>query len=328
MTEFHYQSPLKPFIEGMIREKRALGYKYVSSARTLYRFDQFCLAYGEGDALITRSLAHAWIQKRPNEALATLSNRAGVLRQLALYMNRLGIPSYVLPKKALPRIPEYTPYIFSDQEITALLRQTDACHYCAEVPLRHLIMPLLFRLLFGCGLRISEARHLRVRDVDLTTGVLTILDGKNNKDRLVPMCPAQIRRCRDYMKVVHVFSDPGDYFLPAPGGKALTISNVYRNFRRFLWQARISHGGWGKGPRVHDARHTFAVHCLRQWVLQGKDLAAYLPVLKAYLGHDSFRDTARYLRLTAELHPEITAKMEQAFGHMIPSIGGDSHDTD
>ena len=61
-------------------------------------------------------------------------------------------------------------------------------------------------------------------------------------------------------------------------------------------------------------------------LFQGKDLAAYLPILKAYLGHDSFRDTARYLRLTAELYPDITAKMEQAFGHVIPVAGGDDHE--
>ncbi len=75
-------------------------------------------------------------------------------------------------------------------------------------------------------------------------------------------------------------------------------------------------------------RHTFAVHCLRRWVLQGKDLAAYLPILKAYLGHDSFRDTARYLRLTAELYPDITAKVEHAFGHVVPTTGGQDHATD
>jgi integrase/recombinase XerD len=134
MNEFPYQSPFKACIEGMIREKRSLGYKYVSSARTLYRFDQFCLTYGCDDALITQPLAHAWIQKAPNEALATLHNRACVLRQLALYMIRLGIPSYVLPKRALPKVPGYTPYIFSDQEIATLLHQADACHYCASYP--------------------------------------------------------------------------------------------------------------------------------------------------------------------------------------------------
>ena len=189
-------------------------------------------------------------------------------------------------------------------------------------------MPLLFRLLYGCGLRISEALNLRFQDVDLHTGVLTIINGKFNKDRLVPLSPENIHRCCDYVKEVHLFSDRNDYFFPAPNGRAVTKGNVYKNFRRFLWQARISHGGWGKGPRLHDIRHTFAVHCLRQWVLQGKDLAAYLPILKTYLGHDSFSDTSHYLRLTAELYPDITAKVEHAFGHVIPLIGGDDHETD
>lgn len=270
----------------------------------------------------------AWVQKLPNESLATLHNRASVVRQLALSMTRLGVPAYVLPRDALPKVPRYTPYIFSDPEMAALFQQVDACRYCAEVPLRHHIMPLLFRLLYGCGLRLSEALNLRRHDVDLDTGVLTVLNGKFNKDRLIPMSPDNSRRCADYVKRVHGFSERGDYFFPAPGGRAVTQGNAYKNFRRFLWQARISHGGWGKGPRWHDLRHTFAVHCLRRWVRQGKDLAAYLPILQAYLGHRSFRDTARYPRLTGELYPDITAKVEQVLGHVIPTLGGQDHEAD
>ena len=328
MTEFHYQSPLRPFIEGMIGEKRSLGYQYHGSPRLLYQFDPFCVHSGCTEAIITRTLVSAWLQKSPHESLAVLHNRASVVRQLALYMNRQGVAAYVLPKNTLPKVPEYTPYLFSDREIVTLFQHIDACRYCAEVPLRHHIMPLLFRLLYGCGLRISEALHLKRQEVDLQTGVLTILDGKFSKDRWIALSAEQTRRCDDYVQQVHGFSDSGDYFFPAPGGQTLTHGNVYKNFRRFLWQARISHGGWGKGPRLHDFRHTFAVHCLRRWVLQGKDLAAYLPILKAYLGHDSFRDTARYLRLTAELYPDITAKLEQAFGQVIPTLGGDDHETD
>jgi len=328
MSEISYNSPLQEFIKGMISEKRSLGYKYDSSAWTLYKFDQFCLSYGCVEAVITKKLIHAWIQKKPNESLATLHNRVCMARQLALYMTRLGIQAYVLPNNTIPKGPRYTPYIFSNQEIAAIFKQTDACCYSPEAPLRHRIMPLLFRLLYGCGLRISEALNLRLQDVDLHTGVLTIINGKFNKDRLVPLSPENIHRCCDYVKDVHLFSDRNDYFFPAPNGRAVTKGNVYKNFRRFLWQARISHGGWGKGPRLHDIRHTFAVHCLRQWVLQGKDLAAYLPILKTYLGHDSFSDTSQYLRLTAELYPDITAKMEHAFGYVIPLIGGDNHETD
>ncbi len=161
----------------------------------------------------------------------------------------------------------------------------------------------------------------------MEVGVLTINDGKLNKDRLVPLSLELLERCRTYFRDAHMFSGPDTHFFPAPGGSAVSKGNVYKNFRKFLWQARISHGGWGKGPRVHDFRHTFAVHCLRRWVLEGKDLAAYLPVLKTYLGHHSFQDTSQYLRLTAELYPDITAKVEQKFGHVIPSLEGVGYET-
>ncbi|MCL5123953.1 MAG: tyrosine-type recombinase/integrase [Deltaproteobacteria bacterium] len=327
MTEFLYRSPFQEFIQGMNQQKRSLGYKYDSCARTLYQFDQFCLAYGYTEPVLSKELVTAWSQKHPNEAQATFRNRVGVVRQLAMYMTRLGVQAYVLPKNMFPKGPRYIPYIFSNAELAAFLNQADACHNYAEVPYRHWIMPLLFRILYGCGLRISEALNLKVRDVDLRAGVLTIMDGKFNKDRLVPLSPELLQRCHAYVKQVHLFSDPNAYFFPGSYGQAVTKGNVYKNFRKFLWKARISHGGWGKGPRVHDFRHTFAVHCLRRWVLEGKDLTAYLPVLKTYLGHHSFSDTSQYLRLTAELYPDITAKVEHAFGHVIPVMGGQDHET-
>ncbi len=328
MRELHFQSSLHEFISGCILEKRAVGYKYTSSAWTLYKFDQFCISRHYTEAEITRDLAYAWIERRPNEALATQQNRAGVLRQLALYMTRLGLRSYVLPPKILPRMEHYQPYIFSDTEIAAILSKVDACHYFSPVPLRHLIMPLLFRLLYGCGLRLSEALNLRLYNVDLDDGVLTIIDGKFNKDRLVPMSANNLVRCRHYAQTAHPLSDDKAYFFPSPTGGPLTTGNVYKNYRRFLWQAGISHGGWGKGPRLHDLRHSHCVHCLRRWVLEGADLAAYLPILKTYMGHYSFQDTAHYLRLTAELFPDITAKSVQAFGDIVPTLGSDCHETD
>ena len=328
MRDLHFQSSLSEFISGLIAEKRAVGYKYTTSAWTLYKFDQFCISQNYTGTVINRDLADAWIQRRPNEALATQQNRAGILRQLGLYMTRLNIPSYVLPPKLLPRKQHYQPYIFSDTEIAAILMRVDSCHYNSQVPLRHLIMPLLFRLLYGCGLRLSEALQLRLDDVDLDEGVLSIIDGKFNKDRLVPMSSKNLERCRHYVQTVHALSDKRDYFLPAPGGGSITIGNVYKNYRRFLWQAGISHGGWGKGPRLHDLRHTHCVHCLRRWVLEGADLAAYLPILKTYMGHHSFKDTAHYLRLSAELYPDIIAKSELAFGNIIPTLEGWHNEAD
>jgi hypothetical protein len=106
----------------------------------------------------------------------------------------------------------------------------------------------------------------------------------------------------------------------------LTLGNVNRNFRRFLWQARIPHGGRGHGPRVHDLRHAMAVNNLRSWFAHGENVDALLPVLQTYLGHSSIGDTAYYLRLTAASYPDITARVKRTLGDIVsPVTGGADH---
>jgi integrase len=244
---------------------------------------------------------------------------AAPVRELARWLHRRGVPAYVLPKGALPRPARYVPHIYTDQELAALFTQTDRCRYCSQVPFRHLIMPVLFRTIYACGLRASEARLLRLNDVDITTGVLQIRDAKGGKDRQTPVSAPLRVRLADYH--AHVVGRSGaDWFFPGTAGKPLTLANIDKNFRRFLWQARISHGGRGHGPRVHDLRHTFAVNNLRSWFTHGQDVGALLPVLQTYLGHSSIADTAYYLRLTAESYPDITARVEHAVGDVVPPI--------
>lgn len=151
----------------------------------------------------------------------------------------------------------------------------------------------------------SEARLLKVKDVDLNTGILTINHSKKDNSRLVPMTDELTKKCQIYSNQVHLYSDVERYYFPLIDDKPMTITNIYKNFRKFLWKANISHGGRGLGPRIHDFRHTFAVHCLKKWSIEGKDLMTYLPILRVYLGHDSFEETAYYLRLTADVFPEI-----------------------
>src|SRR5262249_31449094 len=143
-----------------------------------------------------------------------------------------------------------------------------------------------------------------------------------DKSRLVPISPALLKRCRVFSKKIHSCSIGKDYYFPGIQGKPMTIGNLYHNFRRFLWRAKISHGGKGCGPRIYDFRHSYAVHCLKKWTEQEKDLTAYLPVLKTYMGHDSFTETAYYLHLTADMFPNITGKLELRYPEVIPELGG------
>jgi integrase len=175
----------------------------------------------------------------------------------------------------------------------------------------------VFRLLYGCGFRVGEVLHLRVSDVDLNRGVLTVREAKFGKDRLVPPAVPLVQRLQRFAAGFGV--RPTDaYFFPTLHGGPWSIGTVYHVYRELLLRCAISHAGRGKGPRLHDLRHTMAVHTLLRWYRDGADLDAKLPVLATYLGHQSVAGTQRYLHLTAELFPEITIRANAAFGDVIP----------
>jgi len=184
-----------------------------------------------------------------------LQGLAAPIRELARWLGRRGVAAYLLPTAALPRPARYVPHLYTDRELAALFTQTDRCHYCCQVPLRHLVMPVLFRTIYACGLRCSEARLLHVEDVDLDAGILQIRDAKGGKDRQLPVSEPLGARLAGYHTQLAGGPARREWFFPGSGGRPLTLGNVGHNFRRFLWQARISHGGRGHGPRVHDLRH-------------------------------------------------------------------------
>jgi integrase/recombinase XerD len=313
---------LSEAITALVAEKRAVGYKYHTEQQLLARFEAFSRSEFPGLDTLTEASVQAWISaaRRRGVKPATLQGLAAPVRELARWLGRRGVAAYLLPRSALPRPMRYVPYIYTDRELAALFAQTDRCCYCSQVPLRHLIMPVLFRTIYACGLRCSEARLLRPGDVDIDAGVLTIRDAKGGKDRQVPVCEALRARLARYDAQVAGQLGPRDWFFPGRCGQPLTLGNIERNFRRFLWQARISHSGRGHGPRMHDLRHTFAVNNLRFWFAQGQDVSALLPVLQAYMGHSSLADTAYYLHLTAESYPDITARVQQVTGDIVPPV--------
>lgn len=328
MSNIIFEGPFGRHLHEFVQLKKAVGYKYDSEAGHLKRFDQFTLKkYPSADSL-TKEIVLDWGRKQSYESQANQCSRASILRQFGKYMDSLGLDAYIIPKGYYPTEEQYVPHIYTQDELERFFAETDKCHYYSECPDRHLIMPVFFQMIYTCGLRVSEARFLKVGDVDLDNGILTINHSKKDNSRLAPMSGSLMKRCRDYARKVHPFLDGKAYFFPTVDGNPMTITNVYHNFRRFLWHAGISHGGRGKGPRIHDFRHTYACHCLKRWVEQGKDLSAYLPILKTYMGHDSFEETAYYLRMTADVFPDIIIRLEGKYPDLIPGLEGGADETD
>ncbi|MFI5298964.1 MAG: tyrosine-type recombinase/integrase [Polyangiales bacterium] len=313
-----FESGLAASFSTFLDEKRALGLRYTTEEHALRALDHHLAGVGHRVSSLPREIVDAWAGKRVHESARTHATRVAIVRQFSRFLRRNGIDAHVPPSLGSPiaRL-QFTPRIFSRVEVDRVLTASLRLPPDGRAPHRHLIMPELFRVLYSCGLRCGEALRLRVGDVDLEAGVLTIRQGKFRKDRLVPVADSLLARLRVYAATMGERPITAVFF-PAPHGGSYSLHTPYTTFRRLLRAAGIAHGGRGLGPRVHDLRHTFAVHRLEAWYRAGADLGAKLPLLSAYMGHESIAATQRYLRLTPELFPDLASRMELSMGKWIP----------
>lgn len=313
-----FNSPLAPVMEQFVQTKQASGYRFRDGIALLVRLDRYLCEKALTECELPRPLVHEWGAKRPNERPSTQQHRISIVRQLARFMHHLEYQAYA-PDRSLgsKATSDFSPRVFTHAEVQQLLGAVDRLPSTSQAPLRHLVMPEVFRLLYGCGLRLNEALRLRVADVDLDQGVLTLRDTKFGKDRLVPPDVAVVQRLRKFSAQFGTRA-ANAYFFPTLHGGPWAGGTVYTLFRKLLHQCGIPHAGRGKGPRVHDLRHTMAVHTLLRWYRQGADLDAKLPILSTYLGHQSLVGTQRYLHLTAELFPQIVVRTNAEFSEVIP----------
>lgn len=309
----------------LIALKQSLGFKYETDTFAFRRIDTFFCAHQLDEKSLSRELCDLWCQKRSYESAANHASRISSLRVFCKYLCSLGIPAYI-PPHGLTRHPQkYNAHIYTQEELDRFFAAVDASRSVpSECPYRSLVMPVFFRILYTSGMRVSELRLARVRDVDLTNGYIRILSGKNHKDRLVPIHPDLISKCKELKEQIHGNSPEDEFFFMIRPGREMTLQNVYHNFRRYLDKAGIPHTG--RGPRVHDFRHTYCVNLLLKWSEEGKDLMAYLPYMRTMLGHESFEETAYYLKLTSAAFPFVRERLEAAFPNIIQEVEFHEHE--
>jgi len=250
-----FQSPLAPLMEQFVRTKQACGYRFREGTRILRCLDRYLSAEGLVQCELPRALVRQWLAKQAHESARTQQCRISLVRQFAGYLCRLGYCAYVPDRSLSAKASSgFCPRILTHSEVQRLLQAVDQLTPNARAPLRHLIMPEVFRLLYGCGFRVNELLHLRVGDVDLDRGILTVREAKFGKDRLVPPALPLVQRLQRYAASFGP-RPPDAFFFPSSHGGPLSLPTVYWLYRELLLRCGIPHAGRGKGPRVHDLRH-------------------------------------------------------------------------
>lgn len=316
-TTHIFVGSLAEICEKFIAEKRGLGLQADTQSKQLSALCKFSLSYELEPQTLPEDFVRDWIAKRPYETETNRNSRYVSIRQLAQYMRRMGYSAFCPEKEDVAKnSTTFVPYIFTHDEIRRLFVAADSAENSrfSTSPHYHFILPAVLRTLYCCGIRVSEALNLLVADVDFAAKILTVRESKQGKSRYVPMPEGLSCKLAEYAAL----RPSSEWFFPAPDSGFYTHRSVYEFFRRTLMRAEISHGGRGKGSRVHDLRHTFAVHSLQRFASTGNDITAFLPKLSAYLGHDTMRYTEPYVRMTEEVYPEISALLQQKYGNLIP----------
>jgi site-specific recombinase XerD len=254
----------------------------------------------------------------------TIHNRMSAIRQLAIFMNMTNPGNYVFPEERIIKVSkgDFIPYIFTHEEIMRLDASFASIPTHNWAPFRPLVYPMLFRVLYCTGLRVSEALNLLLTDVDLENGILLIRKPKNNRDRLVPMSLSLWEAVKKYYLAMGFPTGNTIYFLPTAKGNNYNPVSLTRTFKQLYRDCGIFTSK-GNLPRIHDLRHTFCTHALEQMVEQGTDVYCAIAYLCEYVGHRDISSTNAYLRLLPERFSDITKQMQEYCPALIPEVQND-----
>ncbi|MDB4971836.1 MAG: integrase [Myxococcaceae bacterium] len=296
---------LQGAIERYIELRKSVGYGYRVESGILRRFGAF--AGHHSDNRVRTATVLQWAEQM-QVAAGTAARAVSVVRTFAVWHAAEDPLSEVPPTRLFPgKTGRKRPFLHSDEQVMAVLEAARGLSPHRE--LRGITYSTVFALIAVTGMRISEAINLNRADVDLASGVLTITMSKFKKSRILPLHKSATRALVHYStrrdSILGLRANPA--FFLSDGGKRLLAENLQSGFaiasRRVGQRAPTAGASWkrGRGPRVHDLRHRFAVETLLDWYRAGLDVEREMPKLVTYLGHSSAADTHWYLEAVPEL---------------------------
>ena len=320
MPDPAFRSKLGADIETFIAQKRAAGYPYLTSARVLGYFDAMVTEAFPESGILSKEICDAWIEKCSKLHQNTLLRRVTPVRQFGNYLAGTGKPAYIIPGGVPHKQIHYDAHIFTETELKAFFASIDQCVKSPYAPYRCYVIPVIFRLIYTCGLRSSEARLLSVYDIDLTNGKILIRKTKGWEARIIYVSEDMLDLLRRYDRIINKYLPNREAFFPNQEGDYYHKSTLDVWFHEFWDRLPESSVAKGNKPRVHDLRHSYCVYRLNQWVRDNEDLNALYPYLSEFVGHSNFADTDYYLTLAEPFYPEFETRMRELNTVILPEV--------
>lgn len=315
------KSVVADYITGLLEEKRSMGFSYIFEEYLLNEFDNYCIIHELDNPCFDRDFLDEWLKTLPDESPSYHGQRISFVRQLALYMNGLGINAYIPVESVSNGYP--APHFLSAEEINDFFTSLDndtpkvTATYAWRAWNEYRV---IFRLLYSCGMRNSEACCLRTEHVALDRGILEIYHSKGRKDRIVYLADDMQELLIQYQK--YLFDTLGfmpDWFFPSPDpSKHIHKATLDSRFNR-VWSRTPHAARANKKPTVHSLRHSFVVDRMNSWLESGLSFDEMLPYLSKYLGHSGVEESLYYYHLNEEANIIIRRK-DRTVGRVLPEV--------
>lgn len=311
----NYVSGFAPQIEAFFDLRVALGHSPKTHAGSLKLFDQYCAAAYPLESQLTEEIVLGWLEDRCTDVY----EKATTMRLFGQYQCAVGQAAFVLPEKYVTQKQDFSPYIFSDEELSRLFAAIDRTQPSKAEPFMDEIAPVLYRMIYTCGLRPREGRELKTANINLKTGEILIAHTKRKKDRIVVMSDDMRKLAVKYNEKRGIFGKSNEYFFPSWNGGGMTQKQV-DYYLKSAWKKANPDCRQLPRIRTYDLRHRFASAALMRWIDKGELLQAKLPYLRTYMGHGSLSETVQYIHILPENLVKTSGIDWGAFDEIIPEV--------
>ncbi|MBL7006151.1 MAG: tyrosine-type recombinase/integrase [Spirochaetia bacterium] len=308
LKEKEFKSKLAPYINGLVDEKRKLGYSYNNELLSLWRFDRFLYNSQYDTGILDKGIMDTWFEIESSECINSRKYRIDATIMLAKYMISLGVNAYF--PKPIKKQPRPIPYFPDRKDLNKLFSIVDSWVCKPQGRYSHISLeyPLILRMCYCLGLRVSECTNLECHDIDWDRKRILITHSKGDKYRYVYIADDLFMLIEKYhVQMERLFKDR-TWFFPGENDStpisSRTTSKHFRNSWRQL-QGRKPNADDGKWPTIHTLRNCFVIHLITKWVEEGRDLDTMIPYLCRHLGHSGIQESYYYFHQIDKQFPAL-----------------------
>lgn len=286
-------------------------------ALNLLYFDRFCTKHYPDETGVAQSMIDGWCIQRKTENKASLIGRTLPARKFIEYLNSCGLTSLSIPEMPKPEGKEHIPHFFTKEELSKFFSGCDENVISAKSSSKKFYafqVSVLFRLLYSSGIRTTEARLLRVDDVDLTHGILNIRKTKNSIEHYVVLHDTTAQMLRGYDEIAEQNHPGRELFFPYRGKGPFSPDMLTYEFHK-VWD-RVNE----ENAVPYDFRHNYAIQNINSWISLGFDFNDKFFYLSKSMGHTSLESTRYYYSLVPALAAIIQEKTEEGFNEIVPEV--------